>query len=289
MRLRRLLFLAALLPILLCAAAWDVGTILGHPRNGPVPAPAPPGVVVRLTASDGVPIAGAYWPGRRPDGPAVLLLHGINNDRDRLRAQALWLHGLGYAVLAIDFRGHGESGAAERTYGWHEARDAAAALGFLRDGKPERKVGLVGISLGGAAALLGDGGPLPVEAMVLHAVYPDLRTAIANRLARIGSRAVAGLFEPLLSEQAWLRYGVSPDRIAPAAAIRAYRGRLLVIGGTADRDTRPEDTRALYDAAPGPKQLWLVEGADHLATSILWNDAWRSRVRALFAASLGEP
>ena len=286
---RRLAFLAALFPILLLATAWDVGSFLGRPRNGPVPAPAPPGVVVRLQASDGVPIAGSYWPGRRPDGPAVLLLHGINNNRDRMREQALWLHGQGYAVLAIDFRGHGESGAEERTYGWHESRDAAAALAFLRAGHPHRKVGLIGVSLGGAAALLPEAGPLPVQAMMLHAVYPDLRTAIANRLARIGSRAVGGLFEPLLSEQAWLRYGVSPDRIAPVAAIRAYPGPVLVIGGGDDSDTRPEDSRALHDAAPGPKQLWLVEGADHLAVSILWNEAYRRRVGAFLAASLGPP
>jgi hypothetical protein len=124
--------------------------------------------------------------------------------------------------------------------------------------------------------------------MVLHAVYPDLRTAIANRVGRAG-RWAAWLGEPLLSYQAWPRYGVSPARIAPIEGIARFSGRVLIVGGTADRDTTPADSRALYAAAAGRKELWLVEGADHLATSILWTDAYRRRVRAFFAQSLGEP
>lgn len=289
MTLRRFALALAALALILLAGAWGAGTWLTWPHGAAVPAPPPPGRVVHFQASDGVAIAGSYWPGRRPDGPAVLLLHGINNNRDRMRAQSLWLHSLGYAVLAIDFRGHGESGAAPRSFGLLEARDAAAALAFLRDGAPRRRVGLIGISQGGAAALLGDGGPLPVQAMVLHAVYPDLRTAIVNRLARIGSRTVAGIFEPLLSYQSRPRYGVWPDRIAPIHGLARYRGPVLIIGGTADRDTEVADTLAMYRAAPGPKQLWLIAGANHVAVSILWSAAYRARVAAFFAATLGPP
>lgn len=287
--LRRLARAASVLLLVLLVGAWLAGSLLSWPHLSAVPAPAPPGQAVHLTASDGIPIAASYWPGARPDGPAVLLLHGINNTRDRLRAQAQWLNGLGYAVLAIDFRGHGESGAAPRTFGLHEARDAAAALAFLRREAPRRKVGLIGISLGGAAALLGDDGPLPVQAMVLHAVYPDLRTAIVNRIARFTGRPLAHLGEPLLSYQSWPRLGVLPSRIAPIDGLHRFHGPVLIVAGTADPDTTPADSRAMYAAAPGAKQLWLADGADHIATSILWTDAYRRRVRAFFARSLGEP
>jgi pimeloyl-ACP methyl ester carboxylesterase len=286
---RRIVWAVLIAAVLILAGAWIAGSILSWPRGSAVAAPAPPGRVVQLMASDGVAIAGSYWPGARPDGPAILLLHGINNNRDRMRAQALWLNGLGYGVLAIDFRGHGESGAAPRSFGLHEARDAAAALAFLRRDAPARRVGLIGISLGGAAALLGDDGPLPVQAMVLHAVYPDLRTAIVNRIARVSGRPLAHLGEPLLSFQSWPRYGVAPSRIAPIEGLRRFRGAVLIVGGTADRDTTPADTEAMLAAAPGPRSLWLIDGADHLATSIVWNDEYRRRLRAFFAATLGAP
>jgi uncharacterized protein len=289
MMLRRIAVALAVSLLILAAGAAAVGALLTRPVNGPVPAPAPPGRVIRLAASDGVPVAASYWPGARADGPAVLLLHGVNNTRGRMSAQALWLNRLGYAVLAIDFRGHGESGAAARSFGLHEARDAEAALAFLRAAAPDRRVGLIGISQGGAAALLGDRGPLPVQAMVLHAVYPDLRTAIRNRLGRAGSPLLARLLEPLLSYQSRTRYGVWPDRIAPIDGLRRFSGPVLIVAGTADRDTRAADTRALYAAAPGPKRLWLVDGADHVATSILWDDEYRRRVERFFAETLGSP
>ena len=281
----------ALLGLLLAGLAivWVAGSIMSRPHSAAVPPPPPPGRVVHLVSSDRVAIAGSYWPAPRPDAPAILLLHGIDASRAGFTRHALWLNGLGYGVLAIDFRGHGESGAAPRTFGLYEARDAAAALAFLRAGNPARRVGLIGTSLGGAAALLGDGGPLPVQAMVLQAVYPDLRDAIFNRIAQRTGAALAALGEPLLSYQSWLRYGVSPARLAPLEAIRLYRGPVLVIGGAADRSTTPAGTSALYEAAPGPKSLWLVEGIGHAAAGAIFTDEYRRRVRDLFARSLGEP
>jgi pimeloyl-ACP methyl ester carboxylesterase len=245
---RRRWALILLLGALLGAAfVWGAGSYLARPVNSPVAPPPAPAVPVRLMTRDGVPIAGSYWPGSRPDGPAVLLMHGINNTRRLFDAKALWLNGLGYAVLAIDLRGHGESGAVERTFGWRESEDAGAALRWLRAGHPGRRVGVIGVSLGGAAALLEREGPLPVQAMVLHAVYPDIRTAIANRIARFAPRPLARLAEPLLSDQSYLRYGVAPERIAPIEGLRRYRGPVLIIGGrcaTFPSFSTPSSTRA---------------------------------------------
>jgi len=217
------------------------------------------------------------------------MLHGINSSRASFNRHALWLNGLGYAVLAIDFRGHGGSSAVSRSFGLYESRDAAAALAFLRADAPNRSIGLIGTSLGGAAALLGTDGALPVQAMVLQAVYPDLRRAIANRVARVAGRPLAWLGEPLLSYQSWPRYGLPPGRLAPIDALRHFRGPVLIIGGTADSNTTVADTLAFYQAAPGPKSLWLLNGVGHAATGSIFNDEYRRRVQALFASSLDPP
>ena len=289
MRLRRLLVSVAILLFIGLGAAWVFGSLATRPHVAAVPPPRPPGQVVRLTSSDDVRLEGSYWPGAHADGPAVLLLHGINSSRASFTNHALWLNRLGYAVLAIDFRGHGGSEAVPRSFGLYEARDAAAGLAFLRSDAPNRRVGLIGTSLGGAAALLGYDGPLPVQAMVLQAVYPDLRDAISNRITRFVGRPLAVLGEPLLSYQSWPRYGVPPSRIAPIDGLRRFRGPVLIIGGTADSNTTVADTRALYDAAPGPKSLWLLDGVGHAAAGSIFSDEYRRRVQALFASSLGPP
>ncbi|NWP05775.1 hypothetical protein, partial [Escherichia coli] len=58
-------------------------------------------------------------------------------------------------------------------------------------------------------------------AMVLVAVFPDIRHAIYNRMAAVLTPVGGTLAEPLLSFQSLPRYGVWPGRIAPLAAIRA--------------------------------------------------------------------
>lgn len=289
MRLRRLLVSIAILVFFGLAAAWMFGSAATKPHVAAVQPPKPPGRVVHLITPDGVHLEGNYWPGIHDDGPAVLLLHGINSSHASFTDHALWLNGLGYAVLAIDLRGHGGSEAVPRSFGLYEARDAAAGLAFLRSNAPNRRVGLIGTSLGGAAALLGDRGPLPVQAMVLQAVYPDLRRAITNRITRVVGHPLAVLGESVLSYQSWPRYGVPPSRMAPINELRTFHGPVLIIGGTADSNTTVADTLALYQAAPGPKQLWLVEGIGHAATGSIFTNEYRHRVQALFASSLGPP
>jgi len=289
MRFRRALIILLVAILIVLGGAWAFGSIAARPQVEPVPAPAAPGRVVELRSVDGVRLEGSFWPGRRPNGPAVLLLHGINSSRASFTRHATWLNGLGYTVLAIDLRGHGGSAAVPRTFGLYEARDAAAGLAYLRAYAPDRKVGIIGTSLGGAAALLGDNGPLPVQAMVLQAVYPDLRKAIFNRITRVAGRPIAWLGEPLLSDQSWPRYGVPPSRIAPIAGLRRFNGPVLIIGGRADTNTTVDDTLAFYRAARGPKQLWLLNGVGHAATGSIFTSEYRRRVQALFASSLGQP
>ena len=289
MKSRRLIVALTILLFVGLAGSWVFGSIVAQPHTESVRPPAPPGRVVHLLTTDGVRLTGSFWPGLCPDGPAVLLLHGINSSRASFTRHARWLNGLGYAVLAIDLRGHGESEAVPRTFGLYESRDAVAGLSYLRAAHPDRRVGLIGTSLGGAAALLGDSGPLQVQAMVLQAVYPDLRIAIRNRIARVAGPPIALLGEPLLSYQSWLRYGVAPSRIAPIEGMRRFQRPVLIIGGTADRNTTIADTIALYDAAPGMKSLWLLKGVGHAATGSIFNGDYRRRVGGLFARALGSP
>ena len=95
--------------------------------------------------------------------------------------RAEFLNRQGFAVLAPDFQAHGESTGEHVTFGARESLDAAAALEFLRNAAPDERVGVIGVSMGGAATLLGPG-PLNVNAVVLESVYPTIRRAVSDRL-----------------------------------------------------------------------------------------------------------
>jgi len=278
--------LAAL--VLGSVATWVAGSVMAAGHHSFVIAATAPARDVRFQTQDGVSVAATYTPGMSNHSPAVLLLHGVGASRQATAANAAWLANLGYATLTIDFRGHGQSSITRRTFGLDEALDAHAAFAWLKRQQKGAPVAIIGISLGGAATLLRAGGPIPADALIIQAVYPDIRHAIRNRIASRTSASIGYLLEPLLSFQAPLRFGVWPSRLSPLKALPQYRGPVLVIGGEQDRSTPPEETNAMFAAAKGTKELWLVPTGDHAAICDLADVAYRDHVRAFLAATIGQ-
>jgi dipeptidyl aminopeptidase/acylaminoacyl peptidase len=286
-RARRWSARALIVLVLGLLVSWGLGEALVWPTPAAVPAATAPAVDARLRSCDGLALAATYRPGRTPAAPAVLLLHGNGASRAAMAATAQVLADAGYATLAIDFRGHGQSQSARHSFGLYESRDAEAGFRWLKARQSGAKVAVVGLSLGGAAALLGAKGPLPADALVVEAVYPDIRHAIRNRIAAFTTQAPAHLLEPLLSLQSRPRLGVWPSQLSPLNAARRYPGPVLVIGGGADRYTPPDETRSLYAAFPGPKRLWYMAGRVHAGVGDISDAAYRGQLLAFLAATLG--
>jgi pimeloyl-ACP methyl ester carboxylesterase len=288
-RLSKWIVTAALFAVAVAVPVWLMGSAMVRPTPSAVAPASPPAQDFTLTASDGLTVAATYWPGRTPNAPGVLLLHGNGGSRGQMAEHAAWLAAQGYAAMTIDFRGHGESASATHSFGLFESRDAAAAADWLRRRQRGGKIAAIGVSLGGAASLLGDNGPINTDALVLQAVYPDIRRAIRNRFASVMGSVPGWLIEPMLSVQALPRYGVWPSRIAPVTALRTYRGAVFVIGGGEDRYTPPAETREMFAAALGPKSLWLVDGLDHAGVSGMDTPLYRARILGFLGGAIGRP
>lgn len=286
-RLRAWLIGSVLIFVFGLMLSWAVGDWMVRSNRSHVAPAEAPARDFRISIPDGTSLAATYWPGRRPSSPAVLLLHGNDGSRGVLKENAAWLASHGYAVLTADFRGHGQSSDATHSFGWEESRDARASFAWLKHRQHGARVAIVGISLGGAASLLGEHGPVPADAMVLQVVYPEIRRAIRNRIADRTTSGLAYLLEPLLSFQSRLRFGIWPARLSPIAAIGTLQCPVFVIGGNQDRFTPPAETRELFAAAGGPKQLWLVDGFDHAAMSVLQTEEYRQRLLAFFTRTIG--
>jgi len=197
----------------------------------------------------------------RPGGGAVVLMHPIRADRRTMLPRARMLARAGYSVLLFDFSGHGESEGDEITFGRQESFDAEAAVRFLRVLKPDERIGAIGMSLGGAASLLGRR-PLDVDALVLEAVYPDLDSAIRNRLElRFGT--TGRWLDFLLSRPLVSLLELDPETLRPIDSIAEIRCPVLIASGGLDQRTTERETRELFGAAPEPKELWIVDGASH--------------------------
>jgi fermentation-respiration switch protein FrsA (DUF1100 family) len=284
-RLRLTLAGALATVVLALTGVLLAGSALVEPAQRPV-GPPPPGLPIEsvsIESTSGATLRGWFARGQ-PGAGGVLLLHELRGDRRSMLGRAGLLHGAGYSVLLLDLQAHGESGGRHVTFGHLESRDARAGVGYLRQRLPGEPVAAVGRSLGGAACLLGEG-PLAVDALVLEAVYADFREAVRNRL-RLRFGLGAGLLEPLFTLQLRARLGIDPANLRPVAAMRRIEAPVLIIAGELDRHTALAESRRLFDAAPGPKALWVVTGAAHEDLHGRRPAEWGRRVLAFLGAHL---
>ncbi|MCB9452243.1 MAG: alpha/beta fold hydrolase [Anaerolineaceae bacterium] len=112
---------------------------------------------VQVTATDGLTLVGDYYManGEGETGPAVLLMHMLGSDRSAWSPLIPALVEAGYHVLAVDMRGHGDTGGRAD---WSAAEgDVQTWLDWLR-ARPEvdsAGVSIVGASIGSNLALIG--------------------------------------------------------------------------------------------------------------------------------------
>lgn len=258
------------------------------PREVPHAAPASPpedlgAQPVSILSASGSTIRGWLAHGR-PGTGAVLLLHGIGASRLEMLGRARFLASAGYSVLLVDFRGHGDSSPARTTYGGLESRDARAAVEFLQTVLPGERIGVIGISMGGAAALLGPS-PLHVHALVLESVYPTIEDAVRDRL-RAWLGFIGRALTPLVLRSLFPRDGVSAADLRPVDHIREQPAPVFLLAGTADRYTTLQESRDLFAHAHEPKALWEVDGAAHEDLHAFCGAEYERRVGAFLAAHL---
>lgn len=229
----------------------------------------------------------AWLLGGIPGAGAVLLLHGVGNNRSSMVARARFLHSAGYTVLLPDFQAHGESEGSRITFGALESLDVQAALEFLRDFSGGERVGMIGVSMGGAAALLGSS-QLRADAYVLESVYSTIRQALEDRLGVwLGPLGMLRrLVAPLVIRGVNAAIGVGEGALRPIDHIGRVGAPVFVIAGTRDAYTPLRESQALFEHAREPKEFWAVEGARHEDLHAFAGEIYEQRVGEFLAHHL---
>lgn len=217
---------------------------------------------ITLTSDDGVNLSGWYIPS--DNGAAIILLHGWGNNRLEMIWRAEILARYGYGVLMYDLRGHGESDAVMRTFGWEDVNDVSAALDYLQhreDVNPDR-IGILGFSMGGGIAIRAAADLESIQAVIAEepgfAKISDLppRHTLIDRL-------YTGLYWFGLPGIAW-RTGAEMPQEGVAEAVQDIAPRpILVIGSGPEDEMGYLIVRNFYDLAGDPKQFWSVPEAWH--------------------------
>lgn len=209
--------------------------------------------VFDITLPGGDTVRAWYLGQADPQAPAVLYLHGSRwNLNSSVFRMERWAR-MGYSILAIDYRGFGES--TPRLPSQASAvEDASAALQQLALRQPNPALRFVyGHSLGGAVAiaLATQEQHIEVAGLILESTFTSIRDMIA------GSRwsDIPGL--ALLITQPF-------DSLA---GIKAIDVPILLLHGTADRVVPHEMSDALLSAAKPGARLLKIDGASHSGAS----------------------
>jgi alpha-beta hydrolase superfamily lysophospholipase len=245
---------------------------------------------VRITAADNAVLKGWYV---RPDsfnGNAVLLMHGITDNREGVGGYAELFLKHGYAVLLPDARAHGESGGQFATYGIKEADDLHRWVSWLYEKDSPQCVYGFGESYGAALVLESLAAEPRYCAVAVEDSFSTAREMSYERVSgplHLGNWFGRTLGRPVIATAVWygrLRYGIDLLQASPLAAVKHSSVPVLLIQGAMDRTISPRHAMILAKAAPDHVQLWLVPNAWHTGAWSADHDEFEMRVLGWFAS-----
>jgi fermentation-respiration switch protein FrsA (DUF1100 family) len=254
---------ALVLALLLAAGMWNrlIERLIFFPTSGVDLRPEQLGVEGQelfLTTEDGVRLHAFFLPAAGASR-ALLFLHGNAGNASHRLPNAAALARLGIHVLLPDYRGYGLSEGRPSEAGVYA--DARAGLAHLVEGigVPERRIVVFGRSLGGAVAV-----DLARDRELAGVILESTFTS-ASDVARL---SFGSLLAPLVR-----------GRFESKRKIGSIRSPLLFFHGDRDELIAFELGRALFEAAPEPKDFETIAGAGHNDTVEVGGRAYFGRIR----------
>lgn len=244
---------------------------------------------VKITTADRALLSAWYIRPIHPNGDAVILLHGLGDNRLGTVGYAQLLLKYGYSVLMPDARAHGLSGGYIATYGVLERDDIREWFEWMeRSGHPACIYGL-GESMGAAQLLQA----LAVEpnfcAVVAESSFANFRQIGYDRMGQqfhagpwVGRTVLRPVVEMAL---ACVRFenGLDLAAASPQRAVATTTVPVMLVHGVVDSNIPVYHSRMLKLENPNI-ELWEVPGADHCGAISVARSDFERRVVGWFTA-----
>ncbi|MGA7136244.1 MAG: alpha/beta fold hydrolase [Terriglobales bacterium] len=244
---------------------------------------------VVLVASDGAVLRAWFMRPSEPSGDAVILLHGVSDNRMGTYGYGRWLVQHHYMVLLPDARAHGNSSGEFATYGLKEADDVHRWVNWIETAEHPRCMFGLGESMGAAQLLQS----LPKEprfcAVVAESPFASFREVA---YVRFGQPFHAGpwlgrtLFRPAVNAgflYVRLRYGFDMEDASPEQAVVGSKIPVLLIHGLDDSNIPPYHSDLIQAKNPSDVVVWKVPGAFHTGAHEAAPQEFERRVLEWFA------
>lgn len=240
---------------------------------------------ITLTTEDDLRLS-AWWLPQPGSQRVVIGLAGHRSPKSDLLGIGSGLWRAGNNVLLFDWRSRGQSDVAQHSLAYYELRDAEAAVAYAFSRIPQARLGLMGYSMGASVALLLAAREPRVAAIAADSPFTGIAEVVAHGASQF--RLPPQLVVPMADRLTGWRYGYRFGAVRPVKAVAAISPRpLLLIHGAADSLIPVSHAHELFAAAREPKQLWIVEGAEHCGAYFTDRTGYIARVAAFFEQYLG--
>ncbi|MGA3065737.1 MAG: alpha/beta fold hydrolase [Tepidisphaeraceae bacterium] len=226
-------------------------------------------------------IAGWWIPCPTGSNRCVILLHGYADAKVGAIAWGPMFQALGFHILAIDLRAHGQSEGKYSTAGYFEREDVSQVIDQIRARKPEKtaEIVLFGASLGAGVAAATGAMREDLMGVILESPFADYEHAVMHQADRVGMPGKGFQRAALWMMQRIARCDFSAVR--PVDTIGKITSPVMVIATSDDPFVPAEDLAALRAAVEGRRGLgvfWEIAEAHHLLGILRDPEEYRRRI-----------
>lgn len=198
----------------------------------------------------------------------LIMIHGIRSRKERFSKIGGRLAEMGYNVVAVDLRAHGESGGIHCTFGEYEKRDLQALIDILEEKGLAEHIGIWGQSLGAAVALQTMEIDKRIQFGIIESTFSNLESIVHDYTKFFIGFNPPFLTNYLLSRSAKIA-NYHPESIQPSESCKNIHQPVFYAHGEIDEKISIDYGRKNFNAlASQEKQFHIVENAKH-------SDVWQ--------------
>jgi pimeloyl-ACP methyl ester carboxylesterase len=246
-------------------------------------------IEVSMSASDGAILRAWEIRPTQSNGDAVILLHGVGDNRLGVSGYGVWLVRNHYTVLLPDARAHGYSGGDLATYGLRESDDVHHWVDWLQTTTHPNCVFGFGESMGAAQILESLNKQTRYCAVVAESPFATFREVAYARFGRpfhTGPWLGRTFFWPTV-EVGFLyvrgKFGHNMELASPPDAVADSNVPVFLIHGLSDVNIPSYHSLEIQRRNPSRVALWRVAGAVHCGTHSVVPQEFERRVLEWFA------
>jgi len=189
---------------------------------------------------------------------AIIFAPGYEGSKSLVLPVAEFFTKQGFVSVLFDPRGEGESDGEIYALGAFEDEDMEAIMDYVEENYRISQFVLFGYSCGATASIITAAKhPEKIVAVIADSPFANLIKAPGGNIGKI-------LWAVFCNYWGWFKTGINLYKETNALAVVDKVAGIMFIHGKNDKTLSYSNSLELYRRAQEPKELWLIEGIDHV-------------------------